>query len=44
MDVSTVRQWVVCFNSGYSDSSSPALVQIFANAICMLLFIAGNNA
>ena len=29
VDVSTVRQWVVCFISGDSNSGSPLLVQIF---------------
>ena len=29
VDVSTVRQWVVCFSSDSNDSGSPLLVQIF---------------
>jgi len=31
VDVSTVRQWVVCFSSGDSDNGSPLLVQIFTS-------------
>ena len=42
--VSTVRQWVVCFFSGNSDSGSPPLVQIFMGTACRLLFIIGENA
>ena len=42
VDVNTVRQWVVCFSSG--DCGSPPLVQVFTNAACRLLFIAGENA
>ena len=41
-DVSTVRQWVMCFCSG--DSESPPVVQIFTSATCRLLFITGKNA
>ena len=41
VDVSTVRQWVVCFSSG--DSGSPLLVHIIS-AACRLLFITGENA
>lgn len=44
MDVSTVRQWVVCFSSDNSDSMSPALVHIFTSMACRLLLIAGKNA
>ena len=47
MDVSTVRQWVVCFSCGNSDSCSPPLVQIFTNSVhcpcSLLLFITGKN-
>jgi len=42
--VSTVRQWVMHFSSGESDSGSPALLQIFMSAACRLLFIVGKNA
>ena len=41
VDVSTVRQWVVCFSS--SDSGSPLLVQVVTSAACRL-FISGKNA
>ena len=44
MDVSTVRQWVVHFSSGDSDSGSPPLVQIFMSVACRLLFIAGKKS
>lgn len=40
MDVDRVRQWVVHFNNGDSDSVLPPLVQIFGR----LLFISGENA
>jgi len=39
-----VRQWVVHFSSGDSDSWSTLLVQILASSACRLLFIAGENA
>jgi len=42
--VTTVRQWVVHFSSGNSDSGSALLVQIFISVACRLLFIAGENA
>ena len=38
VDVSTVKQWVVCFNSDDSDSGSPLLMQIVA--YCWWKFIA----
>jgi len=41
--VSTVGLWVVCFNSGSSNSGSPLLVQIFMSAACSHLFIADEN-
>ena len=44
VDLSTVRQWVVCFSSGNSNSGSPLLVQIFTSMAWKLLFIAGENA
>jgi len=42
--VSTVKQWVVHFSSGDSDSGSPPLMQIDKRAACRLLFTAGENA
>ena len=42
--VRTVRQWVVYFSSGDTDSGSPSLVQIFLSRAYRLLFIAGENA
>jgi len=44
MDVNTVRQWVVHFSIGSSDSGSPLLLQIVMSVACRLLFIAGENA
>ena len=44
VDVSTVRQWVVHFGSGDSNSKSPSLVQNFMSTACSLLFISGENA
>ena len=44
VDVSAVRQWVVCFSSDNINSGSPPLVQIVTSAACRLLFIAGKNA
>jgi len=44
VDVSTVKQWVVHFSSGDSDSMSPLLVQIFTSLAHRLLFITGDNA
>ena len=44
VDVSTVRQWVVCFSSSNSDSVSAPLVQISMSRACRLLFIAGEVA
>ena len=44
MDVSTMRQWVVCLGSGDSNSGSPLLVQIFTSGARRLLFMAGENA
>ena len=43
VDVSTVRQWVVCFSSGDNSGSSP-LVQICTSTAYRLLFITGKNA
>ena len=42
VEVSTVRQWAMCFSSDLS--GSPLLVQIFRSAAHRLLFIAGENA
>lgn len=42
VDVSTVKQWVVCFSS--SDSMSLLLALIFMSTGCRLLFITGENA
>jgi len=42
VDVSTVRQWVVCFSNG-NDSGSPLLMQIFMSMADRLLFSAGKN-
>jgi len=39
-----VRWRVLHFSSSDSDSGSPLLVQIFMNAACRFLFIAGKNA
>ena len=44
VDVSTVRQWVLRFSSGISDSGSSLLVQIVMIAAYRLLFIIGENA
>ncbi len=44
VDVSSVRQLVVCFCSGDSNSMSPLTVQIFTSEACRLLFITGENA
>ena len=44
VDVNTVRQWVVHFSTGSSDSGSPLLLQIVMSVACRLLFIAGENA
>ena len=44
VDVSTVRQWVVCFSSGNSNSKLSPLTQMFMSVACRLLFIAGENA
>jgi len=41
VDVSTVKWWVVHFNSG--GSGSPLLLEIFTSSACRLLFIAGKN-
>lgn len=41
--VLTLRWWVVCFNSGGSDSGSP-LMWIFTSLPCKLLFNVGENA
>ena len=32
-DVSTVRWWVVHFNSGDNDSGSPLLIQVFITTV-----------
>ena len=39
VDVSTVRQWVVCFSSGDSNSVSLPLGQILMNVARRVLFI-----
>mgnify|MGYP001853130386 CR=1 FL=1 len=44
MDVSTVRQWVMHFSSGNSDSGSPPLVQIFISVARRVLFIVDEKA
>ena len=44
VDVSTVKQWVVCFSSSDSDSGSPPLVQIFMSMAYTFLFIGGESA
>ena len=44
MDVSTVRQWVVYFSNGYSNSGSPPNVQSFTSVSCRLLLTAGENS
>ena len=41
VDVNSIRQWVVCFSSGDSESDSPLLVHIFRSAACRLLFMDG---
>ena len=43
MNVSTVRQWVVFFSSGDSNSGSPPLVQIIMTVECRRFFTAGKN-
>lgn len=43
MNVSAARWWMH-FNSGYSNSSSHLLEQIFKTMECRLLFIARENA
>ena len=43
VDVSTMRQWVVCFCSDNSVSGSPLLVQTFMRGACRFLFVAGEN-
>ena len=44
MDMSTVRQWMVHFSSGDSNSWSPPLMQIFMSAAYRLFLITGKNA
>ena len=44
VDVSTVRQWVVHFSSGESDSGLLVLVWMFMSLACRFLLIAGKNA
>jgi len=44
VDVSTMRQCMVCFSTGNSDSGSPPLVQAFMRTAYRLLFIANENA
>ena len=44
VDLSTERQWVVCFSSGDRDCGSPPLVQIFMSTTCSLLFVAIKSA
>ena len=43
MGVSTMRQWVVSFSSGNSQTGSPALVRIAMSVMSRLLFITGQN-
>ena len=43
VDVSTVRQRVVGFSSGDTDSGSPPLGQKFMSVTYRLLFTAGEN-
>ena len=43
MNVSTVKQWIVCFSSGDSNSGSPPLVQIIMTVECRRFFTAGKN-
>ena len=43
VDVSTVRWWVVYFNSGDKNSGLPLLVQTFTSMTCWLLFTASEN-
>jgi len=43
VDVSAVRQRVVHFTSGDSNSRAPSLVRILTIAACRLLFIAGKE-
>ena len=44
VDVSTVRQWVMHFSSGDSDSGSSLLVHIVMSTACRLMFVTGENA
>jgi len=44
VDVSTVRQWVMCVNSVKGDNSTPPPAQILLRVACRLLLIAGENA
>ena len=44
MEVSTVRQLVVCFSSGNNNSESPSLLQIFISMVLRFLFIVDENA
>ena len=43
VDVSTMRQCMVCFSTGNSDSGSPPLVQAFMSMPCRFLFITGGK-
>jgi len=44
VDVSAVRQWVVCFSSVDGDSGSPMLVQMLMSAACRLFFTTSEKA
>jgi len=44
VDVNIVGQWVAWFSSGDSSNGAPPLVQTSTSTVCMLLFMAGENA
>ena len=44
VDLSTMKQWMVCCSSGHSNSESPPIVQVVLRAACRLLFLDGINA
>ena len=43
VDVSAMKRWVVFFSGGDSNSELPMPVQIFTNASCRLMFMAGKK-
>ena len=43
VDMSTMRQWVVCFSSGNNNLGSLRLMQVFTGLACKLLLIADKN-